>query len=328
MQPSKRMLWKRDRVARRAKVDKAVACLAASVQSILNDDSVSVENKNLMLRDSFGQCLAHLGEITKSKISLADVAALHRIFDVPRNKNLDVSVGEADDDEGFDNPDADAEDDDENGARHAGDGDGESNESGDQLERARRALKGLNNMQTHSEFMSSVVKKYGITAFCKSVEQGDVRVSEHRLTELISEAAVRSGASFEKLFCAQDECGIVLRKAIAATRDAQFLSRTATLNKVGGSTPHFHAASDDGPRGAPGRATLTPRSSGFSGGGRAQNVDNPRTALEQLRALADEQRKQHKELTEAGAFARVYEDPKNAALVAKERDENRPTAGW
>ena len=67
-------------------------------------------------------------------------------------------------------------------------GDTGENGSGsvDQLERARRAMKMENNMQTHSELMSAVVKQYGITAFCKSVEQGDVAVSEHQLTSLIS----------------------------------------------------------------------------------------------------------------------------------------------
>jgi hypothetical protein len=298
MQPSKRILWKRDRD--RVEIDKAVACLAKSVKSIVNDDSVSVEDKNVMLRDTFGQCLAHLGKITKSKIPLADIAKLHAIFDV-RHNNLDVSVSEADDDEGFENP---ADDDDE-GESDAG------GESTDQLERAERAMKMENNMKSHSELMSDVVKRYGITRFCKSVEQGDVRVSEHELTKLIDEQAKRENTSFVKLFEAQDERGIVLRKAIAAARDAQFLSRTSTASKAAG---------------MPGRATLTPR---VTGGRAASAVDNPKSALAELQALVDEQRRQFPALSESQAWQRVYEHPDNRELAQREREENRPVAtGW
>jgi hypothetical protein len=95
---------------------------------------------------------------------------------------------------------------------------------------------------------------------------------------------------------------------------------------VGGSTPHYLASADDGSKGTPGRATLTPRVSGFSGKPAQQNVDDPKTALAQLQELVDAQRAQHPELSEAGAFARVYLDPANKDLAARERAENRPVA--
>ena len=46
-----------------------------------------------------------------------------------------------------------------------------------------------------------------------------------------------------------------------------------------------------------------------------------------LAELVAEQRRNHPELTEAGAFARVYEDPKNRDLAARERAQNRPSSG-
>jgi hypothetical protein len=157
-------------------------------------------------------------------------------------------------------------------------------------------------MTTKSELMSAAVKKYGIQRFCKSVEQGDVSVGEHELTALITEQAKRENTTFSKLFCAQDEQGITLRKAIAAARDAQFVSRVTTK-----------------------AATLAPR---VVGGADARAVNNPKAALAALQDLVDEQRRNNPTLSEAQAFSRVYEDPANASLVARERAENRPVASW
>jgi hypothetical protein len=143
-------------------------------------------------------------------------------------------------------------------------------------------------MRSHSELMSDVVKKYGIVAFCKSVEKGDVAVSEHQLTSLISEHCARTGVSFSKLFEAQDEQGITLRKAIAAARDAQFLSKTATAATL---QP----------------VSLKPRVSGFSGKPAQQNVNDPKTALSQLGELVAAMRAANPDLTEAQAFATVLQ---------------------
>ncbi len=123
-----------------------------------------------------------------------------------------------------------------------------------------------------------------------------------------------------KLFEANTPEGVTLRRAIAAARDAQFLSRTSKAAP-------FRAGGDGyfGPAGKPGRATLSPR---VSGGADARAVNNPKSALDQLMALVDEQRAADPTLSEAGAFAMVYSDPKNADLAARERAENRPTAQW
>jgi hypothetical protein len=310
--PSKRiMLWKRD--ADRAALKTATACLAESVGSIVADNSVI--NKNKMLATSFGQYLQHVGKLTKTKIPLEAVTDLHRIFGIAKNDSERSEPDLSDrrrrlrEDEAARvdaELDSDADRDDES------DEGGNDGESKDQLERAERAMKETTTMKSHDELMSAVVKQYGITAFCKSVENGDVRVSEHRLTELISEHCARTGVSFSKLFEAQDERGIALRKAIAAARDAQFVSRTSTLSKAAA--------------GMPGRATLTPR---VTGGRAARAVDNPKSALAELQALVDEQRAQNPELSESQAWQRVYEHPDNQGLAARERAENRPVAtGW
>jgi hypothetical protein len=55
-------------------------------------------------------------------------------------------------------------------------------------------------------------------------------------------------------------------------------------------------------------------------------VNDPQSALAQLKALVDEQRRQNPTLSEAGAFAQVYAD--NPQLAEQERRENRPTASW
>jgi hypothetical protein len=47
-----------------------------------------------------------------------------------------------------------------------------------------------------------------------------------------------------------------------------------------------------------------------------------------LNELAEEQRRNNKTLSAAGAFAQVYQDPANADLAARERAENRPSASW
>jgi hypothetical protein len=180
-----------DRAALKAKLDQATACLAKSVKSIIAGDSVT--DKKAMLAGSFGQYLDHVNKLTKRKTSLADIAKLHEIFDA-RHKNLDVAISPADDDEGFD---TDADDDDGGSTPHflAGTDEGlEATEPSEQLERAESAMRGA-KMKSHSELASDVVKKYGIVRFCKSVEQGDVRVSEHELTKLIDEQAKRENTS-------------------------------------------------------------------------------------------------------------------------------------
>jgi hypothetical protein len=165
-------------------------------------------------------------------------------------------------------------------------------------------------MKTHSELLSDVVKKYGVVALCKSVEKGDVNVSEHELTKLISEHAERNGTSFAKLFEANTEEGVTLRKAITAARDANWV-KAGTLATSGSKlTP----------------ATLQPNVVNIS----IDETNNPRKALKAIQDLVAEQRRRAPDLTEAGAWDAVYSNPKNATAVAAERAESRgllPTVG-
>jgi hypothetical protein len=291
------MLRKSATAKRDAAFAAATRCLAMSVKSIAEDSSC---DKNNMLTKTFSQFQQHLDTLMKRY-----------------RKNLDISVGEAGPDEGFENPD-ERDDDDDNGSTprfHAGSpDDDETTEASDGIEQAEQELDDDNDEKEQtmkSQLMSDVVKRYGITAFCKSVEKGDVSVSEHALCKLIEEAANRENTSFSKLFEAQDERGIVLRKAIMAARDAQFVSRTSTMSKAAA--------------GMPGRATLTPR---VTGGRAARAVDNPKSALAELQALVDEQRAQNPALSESAAWLAVYTHPDNVELAQRERAENRPTAAW
>src|SRR4029077_13536856 len=134
------------------------------------------------------------------------------------------------------------------------------------------------------------------------------------------------------LYTKQDDVGLAVRKAVTIAKTAQFVSTMSTVSKAQpqfsnrSSEPYHAAGAVDGPAGRPGRATLQPR---VVGGSDARAVDNPRRALDQLNELAAEQRRQNKTLSEAGACAPVYLDPRNAELVRREREENRPVAtGW
>jgi hypothetical protein len=286
--------------ASNAAITNATKHLALSVKSILDDPNC---DKNDMLTKTFSQFQEHLRKVViKNSAERAEPDLSDSDAGMPDRRRRRRREDEAARLAAEMDTDADRDDESDEG--------GNDGESKDQLERAERAMKG-DNMQTHSELMSAVVKQYGITAFCKSVANGDVRVSEHRLTELISEHCARTGVSFSKLFEANTDEGVTLRKAIAAARDAQFLSRTATLSKQA--------------EGMPGRATLTPR---VTGGRAARAVDNPKSALDELQSLVDAQRAQNPALSESAAWLSVYTDPKNADLAARERAENRPTASW
>jgi hypothetical protein len=72
------------------------------------------------------------------------------------------------------------------------------------------------------------------------------------------------------------------------------------------------------------QATLEPR---VSGGRDAQAVDDPKDAMRRLNELKAELRRANPELTDAQAFARVYNDPNNHAIAEAERRANRPRTG-
>jgi hypothetical protein len=104
--------------------------------------------------------------------------------------------------------------------------------------------------------------------------------------------------------CVLNDRGILLRKAIAAARDAQFVSRTSKA------------------------ATLMPLMPTQVGGASARAVDRSTAAIDQLNAMAEMMRAASPEMTLAQAFERAYADPANRDLVERERKENRPVASW
>ena len=256
-------------------------------------------------------------------------AALWREAEALR-KNDEQQEPPAGDAEGRENPDADDDDEDNDGLHRAGDGGENGGEPTDNLERARSAMK----EKTMKSQLIDLAKRHGWRAVCKNfVERGSAAdvFSETEVTEMLTAVArkmhpdLRPDQAFSKAYSAQTPDGELMRRTTMAARDAQFASRTATMSKAGSSA--FHAGGEGyfGPQGSPGRATLQPR---VTGGRAAQNVNAPKSALDQINELVAEQRKNHPELSESGAFAAVYTDPKNANLAAKEREENRPTASW
>jgi hypothetical protein len=168
---------------------------------------------------------------------------------------------------------------------------------------AKRASEKEATMQSQSELMSDVVKHYGIVPFCKSVAAGDIAVSEHELTKLIGEDAQRRGTTFAALFASQTPEGVTLRKAINAAKEAQWVKQ--------------------------GIGPLMPILPTWT---HPKDVNNPKDALDQLNEMAEKMRRttDGSTLSAAQAFSRVYSDPANAALVARERAEARaklPTVG-
>jgi hypothetical protein len=301
----------------------ATRCLAMSVKSILADPDCDMD---AMLTKTFSQYQQHLDGLMRR---------------YPKNANLDVSVPEADPEDGMParrrrrsdddadyterlSDDADADDEDDEPTDNDGaDPDGAPTKH---LERLRDAMKGTD--------MDPLKKLKSLDAvrICKQmvIEEHAFGLSEHDLVSLVDNYAKAHGTTFADLYTKQDDVGLACRKAVDIAKNAQFVSRMSTVSKAqpqfsaDRSSEHFLAhGAVDGPAGRPGRATLRPR---VVGGADARAVDSPRRALDQLNELAAEQRRQNKTLSEAGAFAAVYLDPRNAELVRREREENRPVA--
>jgi hypothetical protein len=133
---------------------------------------------------------------------------------------------------------------------------GASGEPTDLLERLRDAMKGNQ--------MRDPIKKLDAVEICKVMVKEDrpFGISEHELVNLIDKYAQAHGTTFAKLFSANDDTALALRKAVDICKNAQFTSRTATLSKA---------------------ATLAPRQ---VVGRDAQAVNDPKSVLDQLKALA------------------------------------------
>jgi hypothetical protein len=272
---------------------KATRRLATSVKSILADPDC---DRDGMLAKTFAQYQDHLNMLMKR---------------YPKNANLDVAVDEADNDEGM--PD------DATRTERLSD-DRDDDDEDDEKENA----------------MTAKLKSLDAVKICKQISNDGhaFGLSEHDLTNLIQSYAkshAKSGESdaqaFSRIISGSDDVAKACNTALAIAKHQQWQSRTSTTSKAQSSSM-FHAGDENyfSGGGSPGRATLQPRQ---VGGADARAVNNPKSALDGLQKLVDQQRAANPTLTEAGAFAQVYTDPKNAALAARERDENRPTsAAW
>lgn len=103
-------------------------------------------------------------------------------------------------------------------------------------------------MTTHEEKLSDLVKRAGITAIAAEIvkSNSDYSIDEHTLTRLTIEAAKREhpqltdAQAFAKVFTAQDEGGVMLRRAFHvlksaahATDDGDSAAAYAELEAIG-----------------------------------------------------------------------------------------------
>jgi hypothetical protein len=152
------------------------------------------------------------------------------------------------------------------------------------------------------ESLQNIVKAHGVAGvveIAKNITDAEksYSITEEEFVKLIDTAARAAhpelGArAFEKVY----EHNPVLAKAIAVIKAGlaeQLLSGGMPVQVVGGED--------------------------------AQDVDNPQAALEALHELG---RKLYPQLTEAQAFAKVFEDPKHAALAAKAHRRPAPTTSF
>ena len=162
---NKIMLWKRNgrAAALKTQMDNAVARLAASVKSIVNDPDC---DQNEMLGRSFGQFLDHCNGLTKSRTSLSDVAELHEIF---KNDSEHAEPDLSDTNAGMP----------KNRRRRAGDDD---DDDADETERLSADEQRKKHMVERSEQLSAMTKKYGVVAIAKSVNNKGAFLTETEMT--------------------------------------------------------------------------------------------------------------------------------------------------
>jgi hypothetical protein len=160
--------------------------------------------------------------------------------------------------------------------------------------------------------LRDIVKSSSLESFCKmlvdSPEYGS-KVSEHEFSALVGDEARkaypadRADTAFAKYF--SENVAIRQAHAVINSHNQQSYLQGSSVEK--NSPP----------------ATLTPR---VSGGADAQDVDNATDAMAKLDGLVAQLRRSHPYLSDAQAFARVYQDPNNHALAEAERRQNRPRA--
>ena len=154
------------------------------------------------------------------------------------------------------------------------------------------------------ETFAKMVSDIGIVRVAKAiVDRGhSSAISEEEFTKAVTDFAVRDARAgesrpqaFSRIFCADDETGIALRKACQIIKNAPMMVLVEPT-QVGGDAVRSAASSGTG------------------------------DAYEALMAKAAELRQREPGLTEAQAFAKAFSDPNNRGLVAAEREQNRPRA--
>jgi hypothetical protein len=171
--------------------------------------------------------------------------------------------------------------------------------------------KGDDTMNRTEQLQKMVKSAGGITSVAKYIisKHDSLGISEPELTELINEAAQRTikagerpAQAFARYYSAPEN--VELRKAVEITKNAGWVGHLQT----------------EYAKSYPNTAITEPR---VINGADATDVNNDTSkAIEQLNALAEEQRSRSPELSFAQAFARVFSDPANSELA--NRAHRRP----
>jgi hypothetical protein len=269
-----------------AALDDSVAKLAASVKSIIEDDSV---DKGDMLNKSFTQFHEHLnGEMTKQLSGRAPLQPNAEPGDKPMSAKLIKALGLKDDaseDEALKALTAlQADLEKARGKKPDGtDGkDGKNGKDGEEpdADDAEKALKALpESIRKQLTLGADAMKEVEKLRRERELDGFKKRATDMGLPE-------SEGETLQKAF---DGDRASINKLLDFTKSGIAAAKTAGLLKEIGGT----------------------------GGDRAGA-----SAYEQLTALAAEMRKQHKDLTPEQAFAKVYSDPTNRDLVMREAVES------
>jgi hypothetical protein len=87
---------------------------------------------------------------------------------------------------------------------------------------------------SRNEELASIAKRHGVPAVAKHIiDNGPSGISEHELVAMVEAQAKASGTSFAKMFTANDDDGLLLRKAVGACKT--FATAPAHKQAVGSS---------------------------------------------------------------------------------------------
>jgi hypothetical protein len=168
------------------------------------------------------------------------------------------------------------------------------------VHRLRKAINKRKEINNMPESFQKMIADMGIARVAKAVvERGhSTAITEREYTEAVTALAqkrypiLKPDVAFAKLFGEQSPEAATLRRAYSIIKNFPMMAVVEPV-QVGGAD---------------------------------FNVNEPKNALAQLQALAEEQVRRNPTLTVAQAFARVYSDTANAQLAAAERSQNRPRA--